>query len=280
MQEKETKFSLRKRVEQTKTGSRIDLPRVTIFDADFVPFIICNNKKGDDLKTLQNCLDICDDFIHNICKSTEADHYVGYLTVGKCFRYAINTDYKAKRKYTNIPPYTYEVRQHLIDQHGFKGQKDYEADDLVVSYKAQRPEYECTIVSPDKDILNLEGTHFNPRTMKYCTILKYDADEFFWKSMIKGDTIDGIKGIPGKGEKYFDAHVAFYGRAGATWHELTLTRYIEHFGEYEGIKEFTKNYLSLKLIDNVLLEDIKLNDVNKELSEQKTGDRGVQEESQ
>ena len=39
--------------------------------------------------------------------------------------------------------------------------------------------------------------------------------------------------------------------------------YINHHGEYEGIKEFTKNYLSLKIVDNVKLEEIKLNNVLK-----------------
>lgn len=242
-------------------------PTVNVIDADFIPFYVCYNKKGDEPKTLQACLDICDDFINNINKYTGAVHYIGYLTVGKCFRYTINTEYKANRKYTNVPDYTLDVRKHMIEKHGFKGQDGYEADDLVISFKDQHPEYNCIIVSPDKDILNLEGRHFNPREMKYIRTTAETAEEFFWKSMIKGDSTDGIKGIPGKGPSAAESMSIEVRINGNNYYEEVLKMYINHFGEYEGIKEFTKNYLSLKLVNNVQLEDIKLNNVNIEISE-------------
>lgn len=259
-------------------------PVVSVLDADFIPFYTNFTKKGEEDKTLEQCIDKCDDFINNINRYTRADYYVGYLTKGKCFRYNINSSYKANRKYNNMPKYLQEVRQHLQDKHNFLYQEGYESDDLVYSFKTQnKDKYDCIIVSPDKDILNLPGKHLNPRKMAFHRTSEDEATEFFWKSMVVGDNIDSIKGIPKCGEKYFESileDMKLYEEAISLRTEI-FNRYTNNFGEYEGIKEFTKNYLSLKLVNDVKLEDIKLNEVNKMIySEQETKDRGKEEEPQ
>lgn len=242
--------------------------RVNILDADFIPFFVCYNKKGKPEKSADDCIKLCDDFIRNMNGFTRADKYGGYLTKGKCFRYTVNPDYKSNRKYTNMPAFMTEVKEHLIGKHNFTWQEGYEADDLVVSFKAQNPQYDVIIVSPDKDILNLEGKHLNPRKMAWKRTTKQEAEDYFWSSMIIGDQIDGIKGIPGKGPAAAEMMVVNCKIKAEEMHSKVLTMYIECFGEYEGIREFHKNYMSLKMVDNVLLNDITLNDVIKKLSEQ------------
>ncbi len=238
-------------------------PIINIFDSDFIPFYVLNIKKGEEEKTLEQYKYQCDNFIENINKATNADYYIGYLTIGKCFRYDINPSYKANRKYDNLPKYLNELKEYLANNHNFIGQVGYEADDLVISFKAQNSQYESIIVSPDKDILNLEGKHFNPRKMEFKETSNEESIEYFWKSMICGDTIDGIKGIPGKGEKYFYNEVYNEENLGIGLPFLIFNEYIQNFGEYEGIKEFYKNFMSLRLVDTIKLEDIKLNKTNK-----------------
>lgn len=246
-----------------------DKPRVIVYDADFIPFYVCHNKKDEVEKTLENCISGCNNLIYNMNKSIKADFYCGFLTKGKCFRYKINPTYKANRNYDKLPKYLNEVRQYMLKSHKFMFKRGYEGDDLVTSFKTQNSQFETIIVSPDKDILGSVESAYNPRKNEFVSTSKEQIIENFWKSMITGDSVDGIKGIPGWGEASFNKikESLKFGTINMINHqymETILHCYCNKFGEYEGIKEFTKNYLSLKLLDTVILKNIKLNKVEKE----------------
>lgn len=245
---------------------------VALIDADFIPYYVCHNKDGEPEKTLADCKRLADEFIQSICVATKADKFACFLTVGKCFRYDINSTYKANRKYLPIK-FLSEVKEHILVKYNSYYDFVYEADDLVISYKKANPQYECIIVSPDKDILNLEGMHYNPRKGEMKYTLPEEEWEYFWKSMIIGDSADGIKGIPGKGKVFADDVLSMFDIADTFYpmHSIVLREYIKHFGEYEGIKEFTKNYLSLKIVDNVFIKDVKLNNVMGDETTETTG---------
>lgn len=67
------------------------------------------------------------------------------------------------------------------------------------------------------------------------------------------DIIDNIKGIPKRGEKFFDKLRDLNTIGGVLDIEELRTcifnEYITYFGEETGIKEFSKNYISLKVLD-------------------------------
>ncbi len=233
--------------------------RCALVDADFLPYYCCHNKKGEEPKTLQQCYDHADQFIHNIFKATKATHYIMAWTVGKCFRYNINPQYKANRKYTDVIPFLDKTKTYLRDKYNGAYDSDLEADDIINicrkhylenTIKDQEPS-QIFFVSPDKDILMLEGTHFNPKKMMWVTTSRVEADEFFWISTIKGDTIDGVKGIPGKGEvfakKLFKSEIQGFIYEYAS---LVFNSYLEYFGEHRGVEEFYKNYKCLKIADS------------------------------
>lgn len=234
--------------------------KIACYDSDFIPYYVCHNKKDEPIKTLKECIQKCDELILNMNNLLGVDFYCGFRTVGKCFRYNINPGYKANRKYEHVN-YLKEVQEHLSNYHNFYGQEEYEADDLVMSFKAQNKQADVIIISPDKDILGAVDYAYNARKNEYVTNTKDEIIENFWKSMITGDSVDGIKGIPGKGEAYAKKLFQSVNTLGLWHRELVLRSYIEHFGEYEGIKEFTKNYLSLKIVDDVELKNIKLNEI-------------------
>lgn len=245
----------------------MDSPLVGIWDADFIPFIICHNKKDAEAKTLEQCIQLCDEFIESINTTLGLDYYVGFLTKGKCFRYEIEPNYKANRKYDNLPTFMNEVRDHLALKYGFKNVEEYEADDLVLSYKKHNSTYDCIIISPDKDLLNLEGTNYNPRKGEIVHCSKEDSELYFWKSMLIGDVADNIKGCfkigPAKAEVIVKDKGIF-----ESLREAVLEQYCKTYGEREGIRQFYVNYYMLKLVDDVdpKLLDVKLNKV-KVLSE-------------
>lgn len=222
--------------------------RIAVWDADFVPFYVCHNKEGIE-KSLEECIANCDSIIETINKAIGSTDFIGFLTQGKCFRYKIYPSYKANRKYTQMPKYLNEVRQYMIDHYGFTSNPEYEADDLVISYKNQSKD-DCIIVSPDKDILNTRGTHYNPRKNQFVTTGKEEANVYFWKSMIIGDSTDNIKGIRGIGpagaEKVTKGHTVF-----SSLRAAVLDKYCEVLGEDDGIEQFYINYKCLKIVDNI-----------------------------
>lgn len=241
---------------------------VGIYDADFIPYYVCHNKT-DIPKTLEYCKELTDDFIRNVNNAIGATKFIGCLTVGKCFRYRVYPEYKANRKYKFDKEYQElmsGIKEYLITEYGCNYTKDeLEADDLVRIFAKQlSTTFETVIVSPDKDILLLEGKHYNPKLNKWIITTKEEAEEYFWKSMITGDATDNIKGIPGMGKAA--ANKIFEGIK--TPPARVLKYYIEHFGEEMGIEEYYKNYKCLRILDkyNIMFEP-NIIDLNKEESE-------------
>ncbi len=224
--------------------------RVAIIDSDSILFYTCYSKKDEPQKSLEDCYNAVDSFMYNLFNLTESTHYILYLTTGKeSFRYKIYPEYKGNRKYKETIQYFKEVKQYLIDKYHAQVDLRYEADDLCLitknRYKSD-PEYsEVFISSPDQDMLSLEGRHYNYKKNQWIETSKKEASLKFWEDMICGQTGDNIKGIPGKGKKFteklFDS-TSFYA-------DLVLNEYILHYGEHKGIKEFYKNYMCLKIVE-------------------------------
>lgn len=157
----------------------------------------------------------------------------------------------------------YAVKDYLMQAYKCNYVKDeLEADDLVVIYKKMLlDKYEPIIVSSDKDILNLEGKHYNPRTNKWVITNKEEAKRYFWESMLIGDSADNIKGCQGVGpagaKRILDVSTEYK--------HTVLSKYCDTYGEHKGINEFYKNYNCLRMEDTYDIGMPKLIDVlNKE----------------
>lgn len=237
-------------------------PKIAVYDGDFLPYYVCNNKKDEPEKTLQECYDLADNFIVNINDFVEAEYYCGFLTVGKCFRYKVYPEYKANRKYDQKLNYLDKVKEYLITKHNFTYQDGYEADDLVVSFKEQYKDYESIIISPDKDILYSVDIAYNPRKNQFVHNSTEEISKYFWTSMITGDTIDNIKGIPGKGPSFANKLLLNIDDD-ISLSTIVYEAYIEYFEITKGIEEFYKNFKCLSLVNTVVLDDVKLNRIDK-----------------
>jgi 5'-3' exonuclease len=234
-----------------------------VYDADFIPFIVCHNRKGQEEKTLEECILQCDDIIANINTAIKCDTFVGFLTKGKCFRYSVYPEYKGNRKYLEMPKYMNDVKDYLISKYHFVFNSNYEADDFVLSYKTKYKDINCIIISPDKDIINLEGSHYNPRSAEFRYTNKEEAEKYFWISMMVGDTADNIKGIKGIGPVAANkiiSEVGLFDSLRAT----IMNKYCEIYGEREGIRQFYINYYCLKIVDDIdpILLEVELNNTS------------------
>jgi len=119
----------------------------------------------------------------------------------------------------------------------------------------------CSIKSlsnhPDKDLLGLEGTHYNPKQNIWVTTSRKEEHLIFWKSMICGDTADNIKGLPGKGEKFFNKLIEDIPYLDTKFFGSCVSRaYVEYYNyNYEkALDEFYKNFKTLKLKDNLIID--------------------------
>ncbi len=223
--------------------------RVNIIDADSILYIVTYNKKEAEIKTKQDCITDTDKFLDNLLKITRSTHYLLYLTVGETFRKEINPEYKENRKDRVRPDYFNDVKDHLVIKWKAQYKRGLEADDLCLITREDLNSrgIEAFISTPDKDLLNLEGTHYDYKKNKYSSVTKDEADSYFWSSMITGDAGDNIKGIPGKGEKA--VLKLFKGSLISDLPNIVFKEYLSVMGCNEGIEGFYSSYRSLKILD-------------------------------
>lgn len=239
--------------------------RLALLDCDHIMWVVCPDKKERDEgqnivydeegnpkiveKTFEEKCQLADYYIDIMLSKVDCTKYIGAFTE-KCFRYDINPQYKANRIGLEKPKHLYELRQYLTDKYGFISMKGFEADDIIVSLKEYfKDKYIPILLSTDKDILMLEGIHYNPKKHEWISTSEEDARNYFLESLLTGDTADNIKGIPGIGPVKAKKHIKNFLRKDVIKEIQGL--YIQYFGELKGIQEFYKNYMCLKIVDNI-----------------------------
>tara|TARA_B100000035_G_scaffold314354_1_gene330403 strand:- start:536 stop:1345 length:810 start_codon:yes stop_codon:yes gene_type:complete len=232
--------------------------------------------------TLEEAIAGIDLRINTILSETEADEYMGFLTLGRCFRYKVakTKGYKYNRSGAMKPPIFYALRAYLQqDPYNFISVDGLEADDCVSVYASQIAETEgdsYVVCSPDKDVLKqVPGSHYNYQKMEWVHTSDKDAEAFLWKQTLMGDSTDGIPGIPGLGPKTADKLIDDMPDV-HTYAGIVIEKYIEKFGTREGICKFTETFnlvYMLQTPDEVLqctgssLPPLKTNNVVEHASE-------------
>lgn len=233
-----------------------------IIDCDSLMFVIGNGNKLLDEnyqpikdeagkfvyteKTEEELITAADWAMNDVLYCSGANGYIAYIK-GKHttdVRKSINPEYKANRP-KESPKWWSFVKQYLIEKWKVIPADNYEVDDYVNVVHKMLPD--SFIAAIDKDLLGLEGRHFNWKKKEWVEVTKEQEDYNFWASMITGDTADNIKGIPGKGIKFAEQLLINNG----TPHLSVLNSYIIYFKESEGIKQFYQNYFALKMVDDI-----------------------------
>ena len=225
------------------------LEKVAIIDADSICFIAhwnSDNKSFD--KPLDDILQSTDQIISNILINTKANKYIGFVGYGKCIeRNIAYPEYKANRKDRQPLLYINDIKEYMVNKWKFHALHGIEADDMVNSVKLKIDG--SIICAIDKDLLMLEGTHYNYKKNEWVTVSEQDAALYFWKSMIIGDTVDNIKGLEGKGKSFADKLLLNIDDE-QSLRIAVFEEYINHYGEYQGISKFYQNYICLKIKDD------------------------------
>lgn len=186
-----------------------------------------------------------DTILSTILDDTDSTGYLAYVkgsNTGK-HRYNAKPDYKSNRP-KETPIWWNMAKQYVISNWEAYEVNDIEVDDAVNISRLQIPD--SFIVAIDKDLLNLEGIHYNWRTKEWFTRDKAQEEEYFWIDMIAGQPGDGVKGLPKYGPK---AAVKVLSLEGDGFASNVFREYINVYGQHNGIQEFYKNYTCLKILE-------------------------------
>lgn len=112
------------------------------------------------------------------------------------FRKIINPEYKANRKDLIAPIHLDMCRKYLIEEYNTEVVIGMEADDALGINQTE----ETVIVSIDKDLLMVEGMHYNFVKKEYHEVSELDGLKAFYRQMLIGDSSDNIFGVKGIGK--------------------------------------------------------------------------------
>lgn len=173
--------------------------KLTLIDADSIPYIMAWNKKEEDkISTIeQDSIE----FVDTILEKTEADKYLLLFSSKTSFRNELYKEYKTNRNRTTD---FRRLMSAIAIEKDFKSyrQNKMEADDLCKSlYEKHKDDYNVTIASPDKDLIQIGCKLYDYRKDMFLEPTKEEAERFYLKQLLMGDPTDNIKGIPGVGEK-------------------------------------------------------------------------------
>ena len=200
-----------------------------------------------DKPTLEEAVAGLDQRLNHMLNTCNTSSFAGFLTKGKCFRYNVDPEYKARRKDARLsrPIIFLALQEYLIQRWKFTYLSELEADDLV-AYYSYNTERKTIICSPDKDVLyQCVGMHYNYRTTEFVHTSPSAALSFLWKQVLMGDSTDNIPGLKGVGEKTAqnwlkDRTKDFEGFA--------IKKYVEQFGMTEGIFKFNQTFRLVYLL--------------------------------
>ncbi len=197
-----------------------------------------------------------------LLNETDASHVaVIFDTARKTFRSDIYPDYKAQRP----PPPEDLVPQFALIRDAVRAmnlpcieRENYEADDLIATYakQAEAQGYEVTIVSSDKDLMQLVNGHVALwDAMKNRSIGRDEVIEKFGVppeqvvdvQALCGDSVDNVPGVPGIGVKTAAQLIEQYG---------TLENLLDHTAEIKQPKrrQNLEEYRDLALISKKLVQ--------------------------
>src|ERR1700751_351444 len=155
-----------------------------------------DNKFVYEDKTELELIKSADELMKSILNKGKFTGYIGFIKGKGNYRYSINSEYKQNRPIES-PKWWLFVKDYLIQQWKAIEVNGIEVDDAVNITRLQIPD--SVIVAIDKDLLELEGLHYNWRKDEWVTTSKARAEYKFWQDMIVGQPADNIKGIPGSG---------------------------------------------------------------------------------
>lgn len=146
---------------------------------------------------LSHTLRLLKNKMEQILSDCGTDHYELYIEGQGNFREEIDWDYKGTRL-TRKPASFQDCKEYLRNTWKAKEVEGMETDDAVSIrlWQSFNSADDMVLSSPDKDLKNTPGWHYNPNTRETYYVTPEQASRHFWFQMLMGDRVDNIKGLP------------------------------------------------------------------------------------
>lgn len=150
-----------------------------------------------EIEPVENALYSIKHTINRIKETLKTDDIEIYLSSGECFRHkkATMAKYKGNRDDKSKPVHYAACREYLIDVWGAKVFETIEADDALALNQGD----DTCICSIDKDLMQIEGKHYNWVKEEKYLVKPRAALCRLWEQVLTGDSTDNIPGIRGIG---------------------------------------------------------------------------------
>ena len=127
-----------------------------------------------------------------------------YLTGKGNFREKIATilPYKGNRADSDKPYHYADIKEYLTKKHKAQVIEGQEADDAlgIEQYRCLNDNKLSVIVTIDKDLKMIQGYNYNPTKDELINITYHEGQQWFYKQLLMGDSVDNIPGIKGIGK--------------------------------------------------------------------------------
>lgn len=200
-----------------------------LVDADMllyrVGFKYENASEEECLSGLTDCIK----WMEEVCESDTTEFYLS-CSRNKSFRFELNPEYKATRG-DRKPVHFSLLRDTLINEYKAVVPETEEADDLIGIEQTNDPENTicCTV---DKDILyGVVGGKMKFTTGEIFYTSEDDAQYFFYRQLLMGDTADNVKGINKIGDVKSHKLLKFYYGDEEALYQTVLEQYENQYGQ-------------------------------------------------
>jgi len=139
------------------------------------------------------------ELLDNVLDSLFTTDYVMAIGGPDNFRLDLFSDYKGNRKKAkdNRPDWFSDLKSWASKLEGSVESDNCEADDLVRIWalECDAAGINRAVVSVDKDLRCIPGTHYNPRTGEISQLDEEYSERFYWQQLLTGDSVDHIPGL-------------------------------------------------------------------------------------
>lgn len=229
---------------------------VALIDGDSIRYVLAWHFKDQTEIAIPAMKQAIDEFMHNIFTRSHATSYIAAFSASKTFRYDLYKYRPYKGNRPSKPEFLVQwdpvIQPHLLEKWGFYQSPNLEADDVVAALSVLIEE-ETIICSPDKDLKQMPGLHYNyGKDLPPELITTEEACRNLWTQILVGDTSDNIAGVPGIGpdkvKKLFAAAEEGQNIDDITLMQLVKEAYVKYFGEWYGQIIFTETLKTVMLM--------------------------------
>jgi DNA polymerase-1 len=183
-----------------------------------------------------------EDKLSSILKTLKTTNYTLAFTDGENFRKQLLPTYKANRIGKPKPVVLGFLKQEILndESHSSYIRTGLEADDvlgILSTSKVQIKADQRIIVSVDKDFKSVPGFFYSLKDEELIEVSEAEADRWWMKQTLMGDTADGYTGCPGIGPKTADKILGDAASVTEIWPKVVAAFEKAGFGEEEALTQ-------------------------------------------